>query len=139
VPPPPQATAFSRSWSARRAYSTCRTRSSVYGGTHGQPVGVDVVRESKSRGIRRDSNRRCAAEVAAARRHGCDEAAESDPARHGAAHSHPTVKESLTQLPLAADGAARRQAWKTVRLAAPASVRGGTGSHGRAGSQRPRT
>lgn len=48
------------------------------------------------------------------RQHSSDEAAENDPARHDAAHSHPTVRKSLTR-GWAARGrwnGDRRQAWQ---------------------------
>jgi hypothetical protein len=56
-----------------------------------------VLPGPQARGIRRDSDRTSADRGPGAREHSRDKAADSDPARHGAAHSHPTVKKSLTR------------------------------------------
>jgi hypothetical protein len=155
----PPGSGFLAILAARRAYSTCQARSSVYGGRAPQPgmrvptipstagssisVGtgltaamasvnlIVVSRLSRVRAARAGgAQNRVDRLVGGADGHRpgdltCDRPArqiegrhsrtsgpnqpvlhhQSDPAGHGAAHSHPTVKEFLTQLPLAADGA----------------------------------
>jgi hypothetical protein len=107
---PSPASGFLAILAADRAHGSCRARSSEYG---------DRTR-SASCACRRSRAPLAAASPPPAPRsrrsadgdpggpeHSCDEAAERDPARHGATHSHPTVKKFLTRSwPLAADGAA---------------------------------
>jgi hypothetical protein len=153
---------------ARRAYSTCQTRSSVHGGrarplwmrvppiasTAGSSVSVGTnpvvvsrlsrVRAARTGGAQNRVDRlvggtdghrlgdlasdRPARQIEGrhSRTSGPSQPIlryQGDPARHGAAHSHHTVKESLTRLPVAADEHRDGQAWQctssTTQLPGP--------------------